>query len=162
MAEGRRAPDVTLRLMTEEEFEAYVEYVTAEYADEVARNTHISDEAARAKAERSMAESLPDGVHTAGHRLLIADGASGERVGHMWLAHKPEGDGLFIYDIEVDEEARGKGYGRRFMELIEDEARTMGVSRIELNVYADNDVARHLYETSGYLEMNRQMVKLLD
>ena len=38
----------------------------------------------------------------------------------------------------------------------------MGVSRIELNVYADNEVARRLYETTGYLETSRNMVKLLD
>ena len=48
------------------------------------------------------------------------------------------------------------------MELIVDEARAVGVSRIELNVFADNPVARHLYETEGYVEMSRQMVKLLD
>jgi ribosomal protein S18 acetylase RimI-like enzyme len=159
---GSESPVLTLRVMTEEEFQAYVEYSNGEYAGEVARNTLISADAARAKAERSFAEGLPDGLHSDGQRLLVAEDADGRRVGHLWLALKPEAGCLFIYDIEVDERARGKGIGRRLMELIEDEARTMGVSRIELNVYADNEVARHLYETSGYLEMRRQMVKLID
>ena len=38
----------------------------------------------------------------------------------------------------------------------------MGLGRIELNVHADNEVARSLYESAGYREMRRQMVKLLD
>jgi ribosomal protein S18 acetylase RimI-like enzyme len=151
-----------LRAMTDQEFDAYSEHSTARYAAEVARNTLIIDEAARAQAERSTVQELPDGMHTTGHRLLIVEDATGQRVGHMWLAHKPETDRLYIFDIEIDEAARGKGYGRRAMDLIVDEARAMGVSRIELNVFADNPVARHLYETAGYREMSRQMVKLLD
>ena len=148
--------------MTDQEFDAYAEHSTARYAAEVARNTLIGDDAARAQAERSTAQELPDGLHTPGHRLAIVEDAAGHRVGHMWLAHKPETDRLYIFDIEIDEAARGKGYGRRCMELIVDEARAVGVSRIELNVFADNPVARHLYESEGYVEMSRQMVKLLD
>ncbi|HEY6566815.1 MAG TPA: GNAT family N-acetyltransferase [Actinomycetota bacterium] len=148
--------------MNEDEFQIYVEVLKAEYADEVARNDRVSDEAARAHAERSTADALPHGVHSDGQRLLIAEDADGDRVGQVWLAHKPETDRVYIFDIEVAEAVRGKGYGRRLMELIEGEARTLGVSRIELNVYADNEVARHLYETTGYLETSRHMVKLLD
>jgi ribosomal protein S18 acetylase RimI-like enzyme len=162
VVDDRAAPILTLRAMTEKEFQAYVEYSIGEFADEVARNTHVSIEAATAQAERSFAEGLPDGLDTGGQRLLIAEDADGRRVGHLWLVHKPETGCLFIYDIEVDERARGKGFGRRLMDLIEAEARTMAVSRIELNVYADNDVARHLYGSSGYLETKRHMVKLLD
>ena len=83
-------------------------------------------------------------------------------MGYLWLARKPETDTVFIYDIEVVAERRGEGFGRRLMELVDVESRAMGLSRIELNVHADNEVARSLYESAGYREMRRQMVKLLD
>jgi ribosomal protein S18 acetylase RimI-like enzyme len=159
---GGDLPVVTLRLMTEPEFRAYRARAIDDYAAEVARNTGISDAAAREHAERTTAEELSDGVASPGQRLLIAEDADGERIGHVWLSSKPETDKCFIYDIEVEASVRGKGYGRRLLDLIDHEARAMGVSRIELNIYEDNRVARHLYETSGYREMQRQMVKQLD
>jgi ribosomal protein S18 acetylase RimI-like enzyme len=57
---------------------------------------------------------------------------------------------------------RGRGYGRCLMELAQEEAEGMGIARIELNVYGDNPRARALYESLGYVEMSRQMYKVLD
>ncbi len=57
---------------------------------------------------------------------------------------------------------RGHGLGRELLRLLEAEVRAAGMSRVELNVFGDNERARHLYETSGYTEMARQMAKDLD
>jgi ribosomal protein S18 acetylase RimI-like enzyme len=148
--------------MTDEEFEIYSRSSTADYALEVARNTGVGEAHALAEAERITAETLPDGVRTPGQRLMVAEGGGGERVGHLWLAHRPESSMVFIYDIEVEASLRGQGFGRRMLELVDDEARAMGATKVELNVFADNAVARHLYESAGYREMRRQMVKHLD
>jgi ribosomal protein S18 acetylase RimI-like enzyme len=148
--------------MTDGEFESYSRSSTADYALEVARNTGISEADALAQAERTTAEALPDGVRTTGQRLMVAEDEGGGRIGHLWLAHKPESSMVFIYDIEVEAPLRGQGYGRRLLELVDDEARAMGATKVELNVFADNAVARHLYESAGYREMRRQMVKHLD
>jgi ribosomal protein S18 acetylase RimI-like enzyme len=153
---------VTLRLMTEAEYAAYLPGATEAYALEVARNNLVSEEEGLARSQRSFETELPDGIHTPDQRLLIAEDAEGERIGYLWLARKAETDTVFIYDIEVVEARRGEGFGRRLMELVEVEGRAMGLSRIELNVHADNEVARSLYESAGYREMRRQMVKLLD
>ena len=56
---------------------------------------------------------------------------------------------------------RGNGYGRCLMELVEEQAHSDGIARIELNVYGDNRRARSLYESLGYTEMSRQMYKVL-
>ena len=69
---------------------------------------------------------------------------------------------LFIYDVEIDEAHRGKGYGRAAMELAEQEANALGIGRIELNVFGGNDVARRLYLSVGYVETSVQMAKDLD
>jgi len=155
-------PVVTLRPMTEAEYEAYVPHATETYALDLARNNLVSEEEGWARSRRSFDTELPDGIHTPDQRLLIAEDAGGGLVGYLWLARKPETDTLFIYDIEVVAERRGEGFGRSLMEHVEVQGRAMGLSRIELNVHADNEVARSLYESAGYREMRRQMVKLLD
>lgn len=155
-------PVVTLRPMTEAEYEAYVPHATETYALDLARNNLVSEEEGWARSRRSFDTELPDGIHTADQRLFIAEDVERRLVGYLWIARKPETDTLFIYDIEVVAERRGEGFGRSLMELVEVEGRAMGLGRIELNVHADNEVARSLYESAGYREMRRQMVKLLD
>ena len=148
--------------MTEAEYETYVPHATETYALDLARNNLVSEEEGWARSRRSFDTELPDGIHTADQRLFIAEDVEGRLVGYLWLARKPETDTLFIYDIEVVAERRGEGFGRSLMEHVEVEGRAMGLGRIELNVHADNEVARSLYESAGFREMRRQMVKLLD
>jgi len=157
-------PDVALRPMTAGEFAAYLPWAKGEYADEVMRNTGISAVEAARHAEDSFRDLVPHGVRTPGQRLLVAtDPRTGERVGLLWLTTRGSrgAAALWIYDIHVEEPLRGKGYGRRLLELAEEEARRGGLGRMELNVSRDNESARGLYESMGYLEMSRQMYKTL-
>ena len=66
---------------------------------------------------------------------------------------------LYIYEIAIEPEHQGRGYGRAAMRLVEDEAARRGIARIELNVFGGNDVARGLYRTLGYVETSVQMAK---
>ena len=155
-------PEVTLRPMTAGEYRRYLERAIPEYADEVLRNTRIGRPEATRYAERVFEDLLPDGVRTRGHRLLLAfDATTGEEIGLLWVAQqRREGAPVgWIYDIKVEEALRGRGYGRTLMVHAEEEARAMGVSRLELNVFGDNPVARALYESLGYAEMSRQLFK---
>jgi ribosomal protein S18 acetylase RimI-like enzyme len=151
--------------MTQAEFDDYLEWAVPEYADELIRNTGIAREEAERHAQRAFGAALPYGLTTPDHRFLTAaDADTGEHVGVLWTARQRR-DGaelVWIFDIWVDEPMRGRGYGRCLMELAEEEARGMGVARIELNVYGDNARARNLYESLGYTEMSRQMYKVLD
>src|SRR5262245_32497180 len=71
---------------------------------------------------------------------------SGHRVGHMWLGTREQQGRRFfwVWDVFVAEEHRGRGLGRQAMQLAEQEARREGLSRIELNVFGGNEVARRL------------------
>ncbi len=152
---------IALRPMAQEEFEPYVAWSVRDYAEEVQRNTGVDEAAALRRAERSFHELLPDGLTTRGHELLIAADDRGERIGHLWVARQ-ERDGvpvLWINDIFIEAATRGKGYGRRLMELAEERARELGIRRMELNVYGDNERARRLYASLGYVEMSRQLYK---
>ncbi|MEZ5703342.1 MAG: GNAT family N-acetyltransferase [Burkholderiaceae bacterium] len=56
-----------------------------------------------------------------------------------------------VLGIGVVGEARGRGIGRRLMELAVDGAWARGMSRIELTVRADNPRAQALYERLGFV-----------
>jgi ribosomal protein S18 acetylase RimI-like enzyme len=149
--------------MTSSEFEEYLGWSIGDYADEMVRNGRTTPDRARAMAQDSFDRLLGDGLQTPGHTLLIAEETStGERVALLWFG--PSSDDptrAWIYDITVDEPVRGKGWGRAVLRAFEPEARSRGFSSAGLNVHADNEVARHLYESSGYAETARQMAKSL-
>jgi ribosomal protein S18 acetylase RimI-like enzyme len=54
------------------------------------------------------------------------------------------------YDVEVAEDARGRGLGRRLMERAEDEGHRRDGTALGLNVFGPNTRARRLYESLGY------------
>ncbi len=85
----------------------------------------------------------------------------GEPVGHLWLVERREtyDPALVVYDIDVDEPYRGRGYGKAAMVFTEEEARRRGLSRIALHVGAHNDVARNLYRSLGFEEKEVAMSK---
>ncbi len=152
---------LALRPMTEDEFARFRPELLEGYAAERARNLGTTLEVERAVAERQTAELLPDGVRTKNHHLWIVTDDAGERVGVLWALVDPEQRRAFIYDIAIDEPHRGKGYGRRALELLEEFVRPLGVTRISLNVFADNDVAIGLYQKQGYRPTNFNMTKRL-
>ncbi|MGH2596890.1 MAG: GNAT family N-acetyltransferase [Actinomycetota bacterium] len=158
--------DVRLRPLRENEWDAWRTRSIQHYGEELIRNEAMNEAQAQRRAERDYAEPLAAGLDTRGHHILVAeDAGSGERVGHLWYgprARQPDPEVAWLYDIMVEPELRGRGLGRRLLRLLEDEVRTSGVTRIELNVFGDNDRARRLYETVGYAEIARQMAKDLD
>ncbi|MDH3600107.1 MAG: GNAT family N-acetyltransferase [Candidatus Tectomicrobia bacterium] len=46
---------------------------------------------------------------------------------------------------------RGRRIGTRLLSACVEQARRMGIERVELEVYASNTRARHLYETFGFI-----------
>ncbi|MEA2551135.1 MAG: hypothetical protein QOE25_904 [Actinomycetota bacterium] len=156
-------PELKMRPMTVTEFEAWREPQIVEYAADMARNAGRETGDYLALSKREFEELLPQGLDTAGHRLLFADDVvTQERVGWLWIAERAadaEGTVAWIYDIVVGEEFRRQGYGRALMKQAEKQARDMGLDRIALNVFGDNGAARALYESSGYHETARQMAK---
>lgn len=49
----------------------------------------------------------------------------------------------------------GRGVGTRAMTFLEETSRALGLSRIELGVFAFNEPALHLYRRLGYVEIGR-------
>ena len=160
MSDPQPVTAARLRPMRPDEFPAFLEASKRSYAEGIATQGDRTEEFARQKSEDDHAAILPNGLDTPGHAIFVVE-SEGERVGLLWLAERELGGRTvyFVYDVEIDAAHRGKGYGRTAMLLAEDEARRRGLSRIELNVFGGNDVARGLYRSLGYVETSAQMAK---
>ncbi|WP_437667262.1 N-acetyltransferase family protein [Sorangium sp. So ce1182] len=142
---------ITLRPMEVSELEAFIRLAIEGYADDRAVAVSARAEDARRNARAQVEALLPRGLATPDHHIYtVVEGDAA--VGHLWLA-VTDVDGfrsVIIYDIQLREEARGRGVGRRVMELAEEVASGLGARDLELHVFARNTRARRLYETLGY------------
>jgi|SRR5581483_2638832 len=151
-----------VRPLREDEYAEWRATSAERYADSMIEHGGVEPEPAHTKAERDFAQLLTDGLATADHSIFAVE-HDGEVAGHLWLAER---DGLggrimFVYEIAIGETYRGLGLGREAMLFAEEEARRLGLARIELNVFGGNEVARNLYTSLGYGESAVYMVKKL-
>lgn len=156
-----RMVQVSLRPMTSVEYDDWLPRVKSGYVRDKARWGGWPEGLAREIADKQFASLLPDGLATVSQHVLIAE-ARGVRVGHLWL-HLPDGAGqiAFVCEIEVDDAMRGRGYGRAIMLAGEEFAREHGASSLRLNVFAENVVARRLYESMNFAVTDMVMMKSL-
>ncbi|MFD9832913.1 GNAT family N-acetyltransferase [[Kitasatospora] papulosa] len=155
-------PGVTGRRMTQREFDAWAAVSVGTYARSWMERG-VPQEQARRKSETDPAANLPDGLATPGmyFHVLVHDGAV---VGHVWVARReePEGQDLgYVFDVEVREEHRGRGYGRALMHLAEDVTLDAGLGLLGLHVFASNTPALRLYESLGYEVTQYNLAKAL-
>ena len=154
------AEALTLTPMTEAEYAEFVERSQRGYAEEIAASGSMDADAAAEKAAKDFAELLPDGTASPGMHLWTArvDG-SDEPVGIGWIEvrERPSGTSAFVFDVEVEEQHRGRGLGRALMEALHDAARELGATSIALNVFGQNTTAIRLYDSLGYAVTAQQM-----
>ncbi|CAM5497667.1 GNAT family N-acetyltransferase [Streptomyces fumanus] len=134
------------RPMTREEFAAWREYGTEEFARAWAERG-IPEEVARARSRRDNEILLPQGPDTADMLFTVVEHED-RPVGTLWLALRPQD--AFIYDVEVYAAHRGRGHGRTLMLVAEAQTIASGRRLLGLNVFADNTPAERLYESLGY------------
>jgi ribosomal protein S18 acetylase RimI-like enzyme len=116
-----------------------------------------SREIATEKALASRRENFPDDrpLHT---HLLYDVWADDTVVGHLWLGPLPAGGTeWWVFDIEIDEAHRRRGYARRALELGHAAAKDHGATAIGLNVFGFNTGAKELYDSLGYRVTATQM-----
>ena len=63
----------------------------------------------------------------------------------------------FIEDLVVARSQRDQGIGRRLMEIAESHYAKRGSEGIELTVRANNEPARHLYDSLGYTTVQKRL-----
>ena len=97
-----------LRPIDDEEFAAWLPLLREDYAQDLVRDYRMSTDKAGAQAVAEI-----DGHRPARHSVFVSE-VEGEPVGHLWLVERRNsyGPSMVVYDIDVDEPYRGRGYGR--------------------------------------------------
>jgi ribosomal protein S18 acetylase RimI-like enzyme len=130
-----------------------------EYVAERVKAGENADVAQR-MSEAQFAQLFPEGHPADGQFVMnVVDDES--VVGTLWMGRPFSGDGdtWFIFDIEIAKDARGRGIGRSTMEAAEEWTRDRGGTRVALNVFGPNLIARSLYDSMGYEVLATSMFK---
>lgn len=90
---------------------------------------------------------LPETEEKRGMTIYLAS-LGEEIIGKVNIALNDDETG--IYGVGVVPEHRSKGYGRETLDFAVRQSQTMGVSRVMLQVEAENDNALSLYTSSGF------------
>lgn len=153
---------ISLRAMTEEEFQAFLALSVPEYASEKVKAGNWTPEEALERSRKDHATLLPEGLASP-HQHLYTIELGGRSVGRLWLSVDPQaaGGAGFIYDLFVTEPLRRQGIATEAMRLLEKEALDLGVSSLALHVFGYNLAARALYQSLGYEITNINMSKVI-
>ncbi|WP_327712030.1 GNAT family N-acetyltransferase [Streptomyces sp. NBC_00464] len=156
-------PDgLSARPMTPEEYTDWEDRAIAGYAESLVTRGTPRESALRA-ARASHARHLPQGLATEGaqlHHLIHED----EKAGFLWVARYEMHPGQvvgYVFDVEVDERFRGRGFGRALMLQAERLALAAGDTRLGLHVVTANTPALRLYESLGYRPTRHNLTKPL-
>lgn len=148
--------------MTQIEFDAFLEHVIPEYAADNVKAGYWGKEEALEKSRGEFTRLLPQGLQSENHYLYTLYDED-LAVGRIWMRanfDRPTKSG-FVFELWVDEQFRGKGYGKQAMLLLEEKAREMGLKSIGLHVFGYNETARGLYDKLGYEVTSLNMSKNL-
>ena len=146
-----------LKPMNQDIYNNYIQNAISQYAEEGAKSRKINFDEALQLANVEFNSLLPDGLQSKNQFLNIIVNDENENIGIMWFSTESNhGDNeAFIYDIEVNKEYRGKGYGRESMKLLESKVKELNLEVIGLHVFLHNEIAYSLYNKIGYQEIKR-------
>jgi ribosomal protein S18 acetylase RimI-like enzyme len=139
---------MTLEDLPADAFDAYVERSITRFAESFPQEPQ---EEILGEARRLAKKLLPRGRATPGHHFksIVMDGVP---VGTLWWAEQLDEapPRIYLFDIEVDEEHRGKGVGTAAMQALDEEGRRLGAKQVVLSVFFSNPGAIRLYERLGF------------
>lgn len=140
---------ITVRGMGEAEYAEWLASEKASYAEGIVRAGALSPEEATAKSDHDFATLIPQGLATPDNTFLVLE-AEGQKIGTGWLKHGYLPGVTYGYALHVQQEHRGRGYGRAAMAAGEEATLTAGDSVLMFTVWGGNDVAMNLYTSAGY------------
>ena len=140
---------VTFARMTSHEADLFLRKSVVDFATDLSASTSMFPDEALEWARTKLVEILPERQNTFGHEFhwITHDG---HRVGRVWFAPTDEAT-LYIWDISVDPEHQGRGFGGAALDAIAALARQRELSGVALSVFVSNPDARRLYERKGYI-----------
>lgn len=159
--ENRRVT-ISLRPLAPQDFPRWLDRSAAEYATDLVALGATPEDACR-RAREGLDRDFPGGLPAGGHAVFDLVDRSREPVGYLWIGPDTSDDptAWWVWDVVVDADHRGEGYGRQAMLLGEEYARAQGATTLGLSVFGFNTSARGLYESLGYETTSVKMAKPL-
>lgn len=97
---------------------------------------------------------------SAPRRILLSFLIFGTATGFLVALEWPQ-DSIYLYNFQIYEPFRRRGYATRALRASDDKARELGVNKISLHVFGHNHAAQDLYRKAGYdvtgVHMTRQV-----
>ena len=145
---------ITLEPLTPGEAKTWIEQSLIGFAEDLAKTRNLGSGEALVEAKSMLREILPQGELTSGHEFRWITHA-GNRVGRIWFGPTPGDETtLYIWDILVDNDQQGLGYGGATLDLVAGLARQRQLFAVALTVFDTNPEARRLYESKGYVVLS--------
>ena len=147
-------------LLTPEQASAYLPHSQRGFADDLVRAGALDEDRALRTAVADYSSLEGDGTtYVAGYAEI--DGAE-EWVGVIGWALKGfdadhEERTLYVYDLEVFERFRRRGFGEGLLAHAAAEAERAGADAVRLTVWAGNDAATALYRRLGFVDESTRM-----
>lgn len=146
--------------LTAEQIDFYLPHSRRGYVDDLVRAGALDSDRARRKAAADYTSLDDEGtLYVAG--FAEVDGVE-EWVGVIgWVLKGFDVDHdeptLYIYDLEVFERFRRRGFGEALLAHASAEAERAGAEAVRLTVWEGNDGAKALYRKVGFVEENARM-----
>lgn len=150
--------------MSQGYFDAFLERVIVEYADDKVRSGNWPKDGALERSRIEILKLLSEGLETESQALfeLMVPGED-EPAGAIWLA-SVERNGIrfgFVYDLWIRPDLRRKGLGVQAMQGAEAWTKALGLEALALHVFGHNPEALSLYQKLGYRITDINMTKAL-
>lgn len=149
--------------MTKPEFKEFKKQSMINYANDKIQANGLTRKEAEKVAEEDFKRFLPGGFSSKNNFLFILVDSNEKSIGHLWylIRGSDNNQKAFIADIFLNENSRGKGYGRQAMTLLEEHVSSQKINRIGLHVFGFNEAAIHLYKSLNYITTDLVMEKTL-
>lgn len=151
---------IALSPMTDSDYQIFLDSAIAAYAQDKVAAGNWKESEALERSKQEFQNYLPQGNHTEANFLFALVNEDGQKVGYLWYKIEPkQPEFAFIYDFEIYEQYRRRGYATQALEALEAHAKLHGVKKLGLHVFGHNTAARELYKKVGYIETNVNMAK---
>ncbi|GHO98005.1 N-acetyltransferase [Reticulibacter mediterranei] len=149
--------------MTEQDFQDFYENLIREYAADKLKAGNYQPEDALQRSRKEIEEQLPDGLASNDQYLYsIVEDEAAQKVGILWVAAQRAKQMAFVYDVEIYEAFRRRGYAEQAFLRLEEKVKELGLTKIGLHVFGHNHAAQALYKKLGFEITNVHMAKTLD
>jgi ribosomal protein S18 acetylase RimI-like enzyme len=146
--------------MSDADYQVFLDSAVSAYAQDKAAAGNWTEAESLERSRQEFQNLLPQGNHTEANFLFSLVNESDQKVGYLWYKIEPNQPGFaFIYDFEIYEQFRRRGYASQALNALETHAKLQGVKKLGLHVFGHNTAARELYKKIGYIETNVNMAK---